>query len=110
MDPELDYLRELYRDAFADAIRAAVAMLSQRDKSLLRYQLAEGLTIDVIAAIHGVHRATAALWVAAARDTLVEPARRILAERLGASTQEVESIIRLVRSRIDVSLERWIAA
>jgi RNA polymerase sigma-70 factor, ECF subfamily len=107
-DPELGYLRELYREAFRDAFRRAVEALDQREKSLLRYQLLDGLSIDAIGVIHGVHRATAARWLVAARDALAEHTRRFLGAALGASVSEIESIIRLVRSRVDVSLERLI--
>lgn len=109
-DPELAYIRDLYRGAFTQAFRDAVAALGQREKSLLRYQLIEGLSIDDIGALHGVHRSTAARWVAAARDALGDHTRRLLGEQLGARSDEIESIIRLVQSRIDVSVERLFSA
>lgn len=105
-DPELGYIKDMYRGAFATAFRDAIAALDQRQKSLLRYQLVDGLTIDDVGALHGVHRATAARWVAAARDALADHTRRLLGEQLGIPTADVESVIRLVSSRIDVSLER----
>jgi RNA polymerase sigma-70 factor (ECF subfamily) len=107
-DPELDYIRAMYRDAFAAAFRDAVATLDQRQKSLLRYQLVDGLTIDDIASLHGVHRATASRWLASARDAIADGTRALLAKRLDLKTEEIESLIRLVRSRVDVSLERLI--
>lgn len=107
-DPELDYLRALYRDAFRDAFRRAVSVLETREKSLLRYQLVEGLSIDAIGAIHGVHRATAARWLVAARDALAAHTRQFLGVALGANSSDIESIVRLLRSRVDVSLERLI--
>jgi len=105
-DPELGYIRDLYREHFEAAFRAAVATLAPRDKSLLRYQLVDGLTIDDIGAMYGVHRATAARWLAAARDAIAIGTREHLAARIGMSSEEVDSIIRLVRSRLDVSFER----
>lgn len=107
-DPELGYIRDLYREAFAVAFRGAIAALDRRQKSLLRYQLVDGLSIDDIGRLHGVHRATAARWLAAARTVLAEETRRLLGERLGIATSEIESIVRLVQSRLDVSLERLI--
>jgi len=105
-DPELGYIRELYRAAFEAAFRAAVAALPSRAKSLLRYQLVDGLSIDDIGALHGVHRATAARWLAAARDQIAADTRAHLAARVGMRSDEIDSIIRLVRSRLDVSVER----
>jgi|JI10StandDraft_1071094.scaffolds.fasta_scaffold15634_6 RNA polymerase sigma-70 factor (ECF subfamily) len=105
-DPELGYIRELYRGAFEAAFREAVAALPARAKSLLRYQLVDGLTIDDIGAMYGVHRATAARWLTTARDQIAADTRARLATRVGMSSAEVDSIIRLVRSRLDVSVER----
>ncbi|HET9988029.1 MAG TPA: hypothetical protein VFQ65_05910 [Kofleriaceae bacterium] len=53
-----------------------------------------------------MHRATAARWVAAARDLLAEGIRAEIAGRLAIDPREVDSLIELVRSRIDISLER----
>lgn len=105
-DPELGYIRDLYREHFAAAFRDAVGALEPRDKSLLRYQLVDGLTIDDIGALYGVHRATAARWLAAAREAIATATRELLAARMGMASEEIDSIIRLVRSRLDVSFER----
>jgi RNA polymerase sigma-70 factor (ECF subfamily) len=66
----------------------------------------DGWTIDRIGALYGVHRATAARRIAAARDELGAAIRTELAARLAISIDEVDSIVRLVQNRIDVSLER----
>ena len=105
-DPELGYIRELYRAECAEAFRTALAAMPARDRSLLRYQLIDGLTIDEIGALNGVHRATAARWIAKIRDDLLERTRTEVQTRLGIATEEVDSILRLVHSRIDVSFER----
>jgi RNA polymerase sigma-70 factor, ECF subfamily len=109
-DPELGYLADLYRQEFAAAFSTALAAASERDRSLLRYSLLEGLTIDEIGGLHGVHRSTAARWLEAARDGILERTRDDLKRRLRAGSTEVDSLIRLVHSRIDVSLERVLGA
>jgi RNA polymerase sigma-70 factor, ECF subfamily len=73
---------------------------------LLRYSVIDGWNVDRIAELYGVHRATAARRVAAAREQLGESIRAELAARLEISTDEVDSIVRLVQSRVDVSLAR----
>ena len=65
-----------------------------------------GRNIERIGAIYGVHRATVARWIAQGRDSLLELVERELAKRLAVEVDEVGSIIRLVRSRIEVSLVR----
>jgi RNA polymerase sigma-70 factor (ECF subfamily) len=64
------------------------------------------LNVDEIGSLYDVHRATAARWVAAARERLGTRIRDELAAQLKIDVAEVDSIVRLVQSRIDVSLER----
>ncbi|HUJ59548.1 MAG TPA: hypothetical protein VLX92_13675 [Kofleriaceae bacterium] len=108
-DPELDVLRDRYREAVATALRAALARLGARERALLRYQLVDGWNVDRVGALYGVHRATAARWIAAAREALGELIREEIARTMAVAVDEVDSIVRLVQSRIDVSLERLIA-
>jgi RNA polymerase sigma-70 factor (ECF subfamily) len=105
-DPELGYLRERYRTDVDAALRAALAALPEQPRALLRYSLVDGWTVDRIGALYGVHRATAARRVAAAREELGAAIRAELAAHLAISIDDVDSIVRLVQSRIDVSLER----
>ena len=105
-DPELVYLRDHYRADVDAAMRAALIGLAEQPRALLRYHLLDGWSIDRIGALYGVHRATAARWVTAAREALGEAIRVEVARRLDISLDEVASIVRLVQSRIDVSLAR----
>jgi RNA polymerase sigma-70 factor (ECF subfamily) len=107
-DPELGYLRDQYRADVDAAIRTALGRLADQPRALLRYHLIDGWSIDRVGALYGVHRATAARWLAAARDSLAVEIRRELAARLAIAVDEVDSIVRMVQSRIDVSLERML--
>jgi RNA polymerase sigma-70 factor, ECF subfamily len=105
-DPELGYLREAYRPDVDAAMRLAVAKLPAESRALLRYSLVDEWSIDRIAKLYGVHRATAARRVAAVRDELGELMRIELSLRLAIPVEEVDSVVRLVQSRVDVSLSR----
>lgn len=105
-DPALEELKAKYRAELAEAFRTALAKLPARDRTLLRYQLVDGLTIDEIGSIYKVHRATAARWIAQIRDDLVGRTRELMAEALGVDTAEAASIVRLVQSQLDVSVIR----
>lgn len=105
-DPELSILRAQYRDTVDAALRAALAGLDGRARALLRYQLLDGWSIDQVGKLYGVHRATAARWLADARAALGDAIRTELAARLRIATSEVDSIVRLVQSRVDMSLDR----
>jgi len=108
-DPELAYLRDLYRTGFAEAVRVAMAEAPAKERALLRYHVVDGLNIDEIGRLYDVHRATVARWLEKARAGILARTRDELTRRLGISPDEVDSIIRLVRSRLDVSMERVLA-
>jgi len=107
-DPELSFLRAQYRDVVDDAMRAAISSLDDRGRALLRYQLVERWNVDQVGRAYNVHRATAARWIAAVRDELGDKIRGELAARLRVTVDEVDSIVQLVRSRVDVSLDRML--
>jgi len=105
-DPDRRLLQETYRQAFKQAFDLAADRLSPREKNLLRYGLAEGLNIDQIGHIYGVHRVTAARWLQKARAVFVEQIRRLMMERLRLTPSEFESVLRLVISQVDVTIAR----
>jgi RNA polymerase sigma-70 factor, ECF subfamily len=105
-DPELSILRSQYRETVDAALKSALAGLDTRARALLRYQLIDGWSIDQVGRLYGVHRATAARWIADAREALGAAVRAELASRLRIAPDEVDSIVRLVQSRVDMSLDR----
>jgi RNA polymerase sigma-70 factor (ECF subfamily) len=107
-DPVLDQMKAEYRAEFATALREAIEALSAEDRTLLRQQIVDGLSIDAIGAAYGVHRATAARWANRARGALVAVTRTRLAARLAVSVDEIDSVIRLVQSRLDASVVRYL--
>ncbi len=90
---EAAYVKLTCRAEFEAAFAVAMNELSARDKSLLRHAFVDGRNVDDIGAIYGVHRATAARWVAAARSELVDRTRTDLIRRLDISEAEARSII-----------------
>jgi RNA polymerase sigma-70 factor, ECF subfamily len=107
-DPALDALKARYRSEFAGALRDAIDDLTFEDRLLLRQQIADQLSLDQIGAAHGVHRGTAGRWLARARRALLDATRRRLSERLDLPEEEIASVIRLVHSRLDVSVVRYL--
>jgi RNA polymerase sigma-70 factor (ECF subfamily) len=109
-DPELAAVRARYAAHFRDAFKEGVRALGERDRALLRYAVCDGLTVDEIGAIYGVHRATAARWVAKAKEHLEEDVRAALRARLTVGDSELESLGRAVQSQIEVSLSSALRA
>ncbi len=105
-DPEIDRLKQLYRAQVASALRDAIDRLDVRERLLLRYQICDHLSIDAIGAIYQVHRATAARWLSKARQALVDLTKERLAILLSVDPGDTDSILRLVQSQLDVSIER----
>jgi RNA polymerase sigma-70 factor (ECF subfamily) len=103
-DPELVYMKELYRRAFRESFGAALDVLDAREKVLLRQHFVDRLGVDDLAPLYQVHRATVARWVQRARDRLLDETRRQFMQRAHVSARECESVLRLVRSRIEVTL------
>lgn len=107
-DPELAMLRTTYKREVESAFTEAFAALSPEDRLLLRQNHIDGLGIDRLAIIHGVHRATCARRLQTARTHLFEQIRDILSKRLKIGHDTFASIVRLVRSELAVSLERYL--
>ena len=105
-DPELSYMKATYRAAFKVAFQDALESLHARERMLLKQQIVDGLGIDELGALYQVHRATAARWVQSAREKLLARTRRTFMLNARISSDECESIMRLVRSQLDVSLHR----
>jgi RNA polymerase sigma-70 factor (ECF subfamily) len=109
-NPELELLKRQYTAAFARAFRDAVAQLEPRQRAALRMSFVDGLSIDEIGEIYGVHRATTARWISRACDALFDTTRALLAERLELSQTELDRMTSLVRSQIDVTVSQLIPA
>ncbi len=105
-DPELHYMKALYRDAFKAAFQEALDSLDAREKNLLRQHVVDDLSIDELGGLYQVHRATAARWLAAARETLLARTRTAFMKRARVSGAECESVLRLVQSQLDATIRR----
>lgn len=108
-DPELQHLRARFGEAFRAAFARALQELSSRERNLLRQHYIDRLTIDKLGALYHVHRATAARWVAAARENVFEETRAYMMESEGIQTTDLDSILRLLHSQLDVSIQRFLA-
>lgn len=105
-DLELDYVRAQHRPDFAAAFREGLASLDARARNVLRLSYVDRLTIDQIGTMYGAHRATAARWLAAARDELMERTRERLAERLKLTQSDLRSLLGALQSNLEISLNR----
>lgn len=108
-DPAMTILRHHYRTELAAAVATALATLDARERTLLRYSLIDGLDLSAIGTIYHTHKSTISRWLARARARLWQATRAALTCPGGIDSVEVESLIRAVRSGLDLSLERLLA-
>lgn len=106
LDLELDFLKREYRGHFKTAFTEALTTLSSGERNLLRQHLVARLSLEQIAALYHIHRATAARRLAKARQSLLQSTREILMRELSISENEFDSIMGLIQSRLDVSVQR----
>lgn len=105
-DPELRHLGALYRAEFREALSAALAALPERARAVLRLHHVDGMRLAEIGRLYQVHESTASRWAAQAAAAVADDARARLIARLALSPSEVDSIGRLVRSQLDLSIAR----
>jgi RNA polymerase sigma-70 factor (ECF subfamily) len=103
-DLEVEHLRACYGRHFEKAIGEAATALSPRQRALLRMQHVDGLNGEQIASVYGVNRSTASRWLATAHEALLDEVRRLLMVRQGLTSSEFDSLARVIRSSLHVSV------
>lgn len=109
-DVAMSLIKAQYRAAFSDGFAHAVAAASRRDRNLLRLHFLGGVTLEQLAQMYGVHRATIVRWLAAAREGVFGATRAYVAGKLAAPEDELDEMFDLVNSRIELSVERLLAS
>jgi RNA polymerase sigma-70 factor (ECF subfamily) len=106
VDPELLYARERYKSDMEGAIETVLGRLGDRERTLLRLHLGERMSIDKLAVMYKVNRATAARWLALAKDAVVTMTRDELRTRLRLSDRDYDSVVALIQSDFELSIAR----
>jgi RNA polymerase sigma-70 factor (ECF subfamily) len=109
-DVAMSLIKAQYRAAFSDGFARAVASASRRDRNLLRLHFLGGVTLEQLAKMYDVHRATVVRWLAAARDAVFAATREHVATQIAAPTEELDEMFDLVKSRVELSVERLLAS
>lgn len=102
--PALDHMKEFYRHEFKRAFEAALRALPHREQTLLRQHYVDGATLDELARLYQVHRATVARLLRRARELVLAATRDHMMSQLEVPSQELNSILRMIRSHIEISL------
>jgi RNA polymerase sigma-70 factor, ECF subfamily len=96
-NPEMLYLKEFYLEEFRSALGRAIRSVPKRERILLRQHYLDGMTLDTVARVHRVHRATAARWLADAREEVLRRTKQELAGSVDLSPSELVSVMAFVK-------------
>jgi RNA polymerase sigma-70 factor, ECF subfamily len=105
-DAELAYLRDEYGEHVRRAFAEALDELADDERALLRYHIVESMTIDQIALMLDMHRATVARQIERTRARVGTLTKKRLQRQLGLDPFELTSLLRVIDSQIDLSIAR----
>lgn len=106
VDPELHHLRSRYAPQLKEAVETALQGLSPKERNFLRLYFVEGLTVEQIGAMQGAHKSTVSRWITRARETVGAQVRQLLGDKLRLSAGELESLMGVLQSELELSLLR----
>jgi RNA polymerase sigma-70 factor (ECF subfamily) len=109
LDLEKHLARHQNRTHFAEAFRAALDSLDPRQRTLLKLNLVNGSSIDELAPMYRVSRASVARWLAQAREQLRVETLKRLAGATRLERGDLDGLLASLESGFDVSLRRFIA-
>jgi RNA polymerase sigma-70 factor, ECF subfamily len=104
-DLELELLKGKYRELFRRVFLEAVERLAPATKLLLKLHYLDRLSMEEVGKILGIHRLTVLRRLERARQELADTTKERLETELRLGPPEVESLLRLIQSRLDVSLQ-----
>ena len=106
VDPIAAQVLRRYGAAFKASFERALGELSPQLRNVMRMNVVDGLNIEAIGRIYGVHRATVARWISLARETLSVRTAELLGAEAQLTQTEFMSIARLCQSQIHLSIAR----
>ena len=107
---DVQLLKQRWADDFRIGFARGTAALSPRERTMLRQHYVDGLSVDMLAPLYQVHRATCARWIEAARNKILHGVREYLRTERGLDATELERALALIRSQLDLSMSRHFAA
>lgn len=103
-DPETAFLKHRYRTDLAAALEAAVVALPKEERTWLKLYYLDELTVEQIGTLYRVHASTVSRRLRALEGKLFQDLREEIGKRLKLASSEVDSLIDLCRSQLNVNL------
>lgn len=108
-DLELELLKGKYREHFRRAFLEAVLALDPSTRLLLKLHYLDRLSMEEVGKVLGVHRLTVLRRLDRAREELSSATKERLQIALKLAAPDVESLLRFIQSRLDVSVRQAFA-
>ncbi len=105
-DAGLALLKLRYRDQVSTAFALAIAALPRTDRAMLRFCFVDNLGLDAIGRVYELSKSAVSRRLARARAILLADVKHRLEVELGVPAPELDSIVKLVRSQLHLSLPR----
>lgn len=102
-DPELAHLQGIYKAEFKKAFSDALASLEPELQNHLRLYYLDGLGLAELASLFETSAPTVSRRLSKAREAVLEATRATLRQKLSVSAEELESIMRLIQSKLSVT-------
>ena len=102
--PDLDYVRERYRDRVAQALRRAMTDLEPRERLLLAYYYYDEMTLRQIGNLFDVHEATISRWLTKVQKRVRKLVEKGLARDHSFNRREVAEAIELAAEQMDITV------
>lgn len=103
-DLELEFMKGTYRESFHRAFLEVLGELPAAERLTLKLHYLDRLSMEEIGRILGVHRLTVLRRLERTREQLSVTTKDRLQSQLRLSGTEVESLLLLIQSRLDLSL------
>jgi RNA polymerase sigma-70 factor (ECF subfamily) len=110
MSPERELRHAAYGEAITKALRDATRDLAAEDRLLLQMHFADGISAEQIGRTLGINRVTAHRRLVRAYRQIERGAIALLRQRLGVAPEDLDSVLSITRSRLEISVRTLLAS
>ena len=103
-EQETALMKVRYRETFNSALSIALRRLPERERLVLRMNLVERVSTTRIARLYKVSQPTVSRWIQRTSRHIFTTVKDLVCDELAIDTREMESLLLLVRSQIEITL------
>lgn len=104
LSPEAMAVRARCLPMLRTAFEQSIAKLTAREKTLLRMHYTDGMTLEAIANVYAVNKATVSRWLASAREQVLKATTQQLTEKDGTFAKDGATLFSVLTSQLELSL------